>query len=83
MEDIKFHMNNQIKAVNSYYQAKKDRAVADLEIYLNRPVGVGEHNSITDEVIKILEDLEHSNSMLEMIGKMVLNQNDTDTIKEN
>jgi len=83
MEDIKINMNNQIRAVHSHYQAKKDRAIADLEIYLNRPVGVGEHNSITEEVIKIMEELEHSNSMLEMIGKMVVSKNDEGTINEN
>lgn len=71
-------MNNQIRAVKSHYQAKKDKAIADLEIYLNRPVGVGEHNSITEEVIKILEDLEHSNSMMNMIEGMILTPNSQD-----
>ena len=36
MEDIKIQLNNSVKAVSSHFQAERDRAVADLEIYLNR-----------------------------------------------
>lgn len=72
MEDIKIQLNNTVKAVSSHFQAQKDRAIADLEIYLNRPVGVGGHSSILEDTIEIFESLEHANSMIEMIDSMTL-----------
>jgi len=72
MEDIKIQLNNSVKAVSSHFQAERDRAVADLEIYLNRPVGVGDHATLLDDTIKIFERLEHANSMIEMIDSMTL-----------
>jgi hypothetical protein len=70
MEDIKIQLNNTVKAVISHFQYQKDKAIADLEIYLNRPVGVGDHSNILDDTIKIFENLEHANSMLKMIESM-------------
>jgi hypothetical protein len=72
MEDIKIQLNNTVKAVTSHFQYQKDKAIADLEIYLNRPVGVGDHSNILDDTIKIFEDLEHANSMLKMIDAMTV-----------
>lgn len=72
MEEIKIQMTAQMKAALSHFIAKKDRAISDLEIYLNRPVGVGEHSNLTDEVIDKLEELEHSKSMIEMINSMTI-----------
>jgi hypothetical protein len=77
MEDIKIQLNNSVKAVSSHFQAEKDRAIADLEIYLNRPVGVGDHSSVLDDTIKIFEKLEHAKSMLEMINSMTLGSDTT------
>ena len=43
-----------------------------MEIYLNRPVGVGDHSNILEDTIKIFENLEHANSMLQMIDAMTV-----------
>ena len=72
MEDIKIQLNNTVKAVISHFQYQKDKAIADLEIYLNRPVGVGDHSNILEDTIRIFEDLEHANSMLKMIDAMTV-----------
>lgn len=72
MEDIKIQLNNTVKAVNSHFQAQRDKAIADLEIYLNRPVGVGDHSSILEDTIKIFENLEHANSMIKLIEDMTI-----------
>jgi hypothetical protein len=76
MEEVKIQMTAQMKAALSHFIAKKDRAISDLEVYLNRPVGVGEHSNITEEVITKLEELEHSNSMIQMINSMVVQPNE-------
>lgn len=72
MEDIKIQLNNTVKAVSSHFQAQKYKAISDLEIYLNRPVGVGDHSNMLNDTIKIFESLEHANSMLEMIDSMTV-----------
>ena len=72
MEDIKIQLNNSVKAVTSHFQAQRDRAIADLEVYLNRPVGVGEHSTLLDDTIKIFESLAHANEMLSLIESMTV-----------
>jgi hypothetical protein len=73
MEDIKIVFNTSVKAVLSHFQAQKDMAISDLEIYLNRPVGIGEHINVTADIITIFERLEKASSMLEMLSKIVVN----------
>ncbi len=73
MEDIKIGLNTSTKAVISHFKAKRDMAISDLEIYLNRPVGVGEHRNVTSDIITLFEKLEQANSMLEMLNKMIVN----------
>jgi hypothetical protein len=77
MEDIKVNLTPQMKAAVSHFQAQKDKAVADLEIYLNRPVGVGSHAVITNDTIKLLEELEHANSMLELLGSIIVKEEES------
>jgi hypothetical protein len=73
MEDIKIGLNTSVKAVMSHFQAQRDLAISDLEIYLNRPVGIGEHVNVTADIITIFERLEKANSMLDMLNRMVVN----------
>jgi hypothetical protein len=82
MEDIKINLNTSVKAVISNFQAQRDIAVSDLEIYLNRPVGIGEHVNVTADIITIFERLEKANSMLEMLNKMVVNNTNVNQINQ-
>lgn len=82
MEDIKINLNTSVKAVISNFQAQKDMAISDLEIYLNRPVGIGEHVNVTADIITIFERLEKANSMLEMLNKMVVSNTSVNQINQ-
>lgn len=82
MEDIKIGLNTSVKAVMSHFRAERDMAISDLEIYLNRPVGIGEHVNVTADIITIFERLEKANSMLEMIGRMVVNNTNSNQTEE-
>ena len=62
-----------IKASISHYVAKRDRALSELEIYLTKSSGVGEHAKVTDEVIKLFEEIDHANGVLETINEVVEN----------
>jgi|6_EtaG_2_1085325.scaffolds.fasta_scaffold74638_2 hypothetical protein len=58
---------NLITAMQSHFHAKRDRAVANLNNYLNNPVGVGEHPDIVEECIKLLEDFSSAEDSLKTL----------------
>jgi hypothetical protein len=74
MEDLKVSMNPQIKAVVSHYQAIKDKGISDLEVLLNRPVGMSSSSNITDEIILKLETVQKADSMLNFMNSIIIEQ---------
>tara|TARA_R110000868_G_scaffold105774_10_gene290456 strand:- start:10460 stop:10699 length:240 start_codon:yes stop_codon:yes gene_type:complete len=78
MEDIKIQLTPTVTAAISHYQALKDRALSDLEIFLNRPVGVGGHATTTDDIIKLFEELERADSMVKSIKSIILVEEKTE-----
>jgi len=64
-----------LQAALSHYKAKRDKSLAELDIYLNKPAGVGEHATIVDEVIKLFAELDSADSIIETIeGIIIANQ---------
>ena len=63
-----------MQAALSHYRAKRDACLASLDIYLNKPVGVGDHATIVDEVIKLFGDLESASSTIEIIEDVINSQ---------
>ena len=55
---------NLLTALRSHFIAKRDRAVANLNNYLNTPAGIGEHPDIVEECTKLLEDLSDAEGVL-------------------
>ena len=55
---------NLLTALRSHFIAKRDRAVANLNNYLNNPAGIGEHPDIVEECTKLLEDLSDAEGVL-------------------
>jgi len=74
MEDLKVSVNPQIKAVLSHYQAIKDKGISDLEVLLNRPVGMSSNSNITDEIILKLETVQKADSMLNFMSSIIITQ---------
>jgi hypothetical protein len=56
-----------VSAMRSHFVAKRDRAVANLNNYLNNPAGIGEHPDIVEECVKLLEDLSDAESVVETL----------------
>ena len=80
MEDLKVSMNPQIKAVVSHYQAIKDKGISDLEVLLNRPVGMSSNSNITDEIILKLETVQKADSMLNFMSSIIITQQQQEEI---
>ena len=80
MEDLKVSVNPQIKAVLSHYQAIKDKGISDLEVLLNRPVGMSSNSNITDEIILKLETVQKADSMLNFMSSIIITQQQQEEI---
>lgn len=60
-----------LQAALSHYRAKRDKNLAELDIYLNKPVGVGEHATVVDEVIKLFAELDNADSVIKTIEGII------------
>ena len=61
--------DNFIKAMIKKYQAEIDVAKATLEVYLDKPVGIGEHPQFVTEIDKQLEIIGCATDKLRVIEK--------------
>ena len=60
-----------VAAVHAHMLAKRTRAVANLNNYLLNSVGVGEHPDVVEESIKLIEDIEYADSMIEALNRVI------------
>ena len=58
-------MNYLRKAAISHYQAKRDEALATLEVYFQRPAGIGEHSDLLAEITKWTDVLANADDCLQ------------------
>jgi len=74
-------MNRFVKALEAKYQAKIEEALAVMDLYLNKSVGVGEH----PDIMAVLDDhivvLESNKSKLETL-KSLFSPLEEDTIEK-
>jgi hypothetical protein len=61
-----------IKALKSHAQGHIDKHVANVEIMLNNPVGIGEHGDVMEEIEKELEEVAKYNDIMEMVDKYLV-----------
>ena len=61
--------DNFIKAMIKKYEAEIDVAKATIEVYLDKPVGIGEHPQFADEIDKQLGIIGYASDKLRVINK--------------
>ena len=61
-----------LKAALSHFVAERDCALANLNAYLNGPVGIGEHPDLASEVVKLVEKVEHASSCINLIDNLII-----------
>ena len=54
-----------VDALEKKYEAKMAQAEANIKVYMENPVGVGEHPNIVQEVEKLLKEIKDAKEMLE------------------
>tara|TARA_Y100000310_G_C20652018_1_gene799947 strand:- start:1026 stop:1286 length:261 start_codon:yes stop_codon:yes gene_type:complete len=53
-----------LQSTYNYFLSQRDNNVLDLEVYLENPVGVGEHSDIGAEIQKKIEAIDKYDSIL-------------------
>ena len=60
---------NMIDALRKKYEADIAHAKANIEVYLNNPVGIGEHSDLVSAVDEQIDNMAHAEDKLEVLNK--------------
>ncbi len=69
MEDKRRIGDKLIEALKSYLQGNLDKHKANIEIYLNQSVGIGEHPDLVDAIEKELDSMASYEDKLSVLDK--------------
>lgn len=64
-----------ISGILTQYVGRRDEMLADLDVYLRTPVGVGEHSDIGQEIRTKIEEIDKLDSLIGTVQKYFGNDN--------
>lgn len=67
--------SNLLKSVELSFIGDMAEAKANLDVYLENPVGVGEHSNITNEVKTLVNKIANAKDAIEVISEVKKNDN--------
>ena len=67
-----------LKALLSHAQGQLDKHVANVEVYLKQPVGVGEHIDVVETIEKELLKIADYDAQMEMLTKYFNDSTETE-----
>lgn len=59
-----------VTALQSHFRAKRDQAVAHLSVYVNSPVGVGDHQNLLKECVDLVEQIAAAEENMRVVQKL-------------
>jgi hypothetical protein len=59
-----------LEALKLKYKAEMADAKARMRVYVNNPVGIGEHPQLTEELDKMVDEYTNAHDKLETIKKL-------------
>ena len=62
-----------LNAVRKHAEGHVAKHVANVEVYLNQSVGIGEHSDIIESIEQELEEIAKYNDQLEVLEKYITN----------
>ena len=65
-----------LDALKKKYEAEVDVAKATIQIYLDKPVGIGEHPQFAEEIDKQLDAISCANDKIKVIDTHFPNEDD-------
>jgi len=69
-------MEGIIYALKKKYEAEIDISKATIQVYLDKPVGIGEHPQFAEEIDKQLSAISCANDKIKVIDKHYPNEDD-------
>jgi hypothetical protein len=69
-------MRDILDALKKRYEAEIDIAKATIQVYLDKPVGIGEHPQFAEEIDKQLEAISCACDKIKVIDKFYPNKDD-------
>ena len=67
-------MNKLLKATIDHYMAQKSEALAILDVYFNKSVGIGEHSKLLDEIKEWTTKLAEADENLDVLSKYCVDE---------
>lgn len=64
-----------ISGILTQYVGRRDEMLADLDVYLRTPVGIGEHSDIGQEIRTKIEEIDKLDSLIGTVQKYFGNDN--------
>jgi len=58
-----------IQGIFNEFMGKRDQALADLQVYIDAPAGVGEHPHLSGAIKLKIEEVDKYNSLIETMQK--------------
>jgi len=74
--------NKIVQAMDSKFRADLMAADAKLQVYLENPVGVGEHPNIPEECAKLVAEICEATERVKYVQKLYLDQNEEDAFDD-
>ncbi len=65
-----------IQGIFNEYMGRRDQARADLEVYLNNQVAIGEHPDIATEIKRKIEEIEKYDSLVDLMQKIFVGESE-------
>ena len=69
-----------VSALKKKYEAEVDVAKATIQVYFDKPVGIGEHPQFLDELDKVLTNIANAEENLKTLSKYFDDSVDDDDI---
>jgi len=64
-----------IQGIYNEYMGKRDQTLAELQVYLERPAGVGEHGDIAQVIKEKLEKVDQLNGVTHTMRELFMTTN--------
>ena len=71
-----------IQGIYNEYMGKRDQTLAELQVYLDSPAGVGEHGGISDVVKEKIESVDQLNSITATMRELFMNGSTSEQVSE-
>ena len=71
-----------MNAIVAEANAKETKAIANLQVYMSNPAGIGEHPDVVGECMKLVKDIAEAREMVETVKSITIDPSNNTEEKE-